>query len=131
MKLKEMLKDMLKLVLLMMDEIIAGIFLFVILPSAGIRVPLALSVTVIALLIIKDIAIVPSFGQILRKKAEVGIEALVGKEALVVEDLTPEGVVKIGNEYWKAECINGNAKAGGKVKVVGAKGLKLLVECRE
>ena len=125
------LKEVLKLVFLMIDEIVVGIFLFVILPSAGIRVPLALSVTVIALLIIKDIAIVPSFGQILRKKAEVGIEALIGKEALVVEDLTPEGIVKIGNEYWRGECISGKAKAGEKVKVVGAKGLKLLVECRE
>ncbi len=125
------LKEVLKLVFLMIDEIVVGIFLFVILPSAGIRVPLALSVTIIALLIIKDIAIVPSFGRILRKKAEVGIEALIGKEAVVVEDLTPEGIVKIGNEYWRAECISGKAKAGEKVKVVGAKGLKLLVECRE
>ena len=125
------LKEVLKLVFLMIDEIVVGIFLFVILPSAGIRVPLALSVTVIALLVIKDIAIVPSFGQILRKNAEVGIEALIGKEALVVEDLTPEGIVKIGNEYWRGECISGKAKAGEKVKVVGAKGLKLLVECRE
>ena len=131
MKLGEMVKDVLKFVFLMIDEIVVGIFLFVILPSAGVRVPLSLSVTVIALLVIKDIAIVPSFGQILRKKAEVGIEALMGKEAVVVEDLTPEGIVKIGNEYWRAKCINGHAKAGERVKVVRAKGLKLLVECRE
>ncbi|WP_457752655.1 NfeD family protein [Thermococcus sp.] len=131
MKLGEMLKDVLKFVFLMIDEIVVGIFLFVIFPSVGIRVPLSLSVTVIALLVIKDIAIVPSFGQILRKKAEVGIEALIGKEAVVVEDLTPEGIVKIGNEYWRAECINGKAKAGERVKVVRTKGLKLLVECQE
>lgn len=122
------LKNALKLSGILIDEIVVGLFLLVILPSAGIEIPLKVSLTIITLLILKDVLFVPLLWKVLDKKVEVGGEALVGREATAVENLNPEGVVKVGGEYWRAESIEGDIKAGETVKIVGLSGLKLLVE---
>ncbi|EHR77875.1 membrane protein [Thermococcus litoralis DSM 5473] len=125
---KTYVKNALKTLSILADEIAVGIFLFFILPRAGINVPLKPALAVIAFLIFKDVIAVKFLWEVFEKKAEVGPEALIGKEALVVEELMPKGVVKVGNELWIAECINGTAKRGEKVKIIQVRGTKLLVE---
>lgn len=127
MKLRSLLK-VFKILTISIDEIIVGIFFLVILPSAGIRVPLKLTAFIVGLLIIKDLVIAPFLWRVLEKKAEVGPEALIGREAIVVEELNPEGLVKIEGEYWRAISLNGVIKEGEKVKITGLSGLKVLVE---
>jgi membrane-bound serine protease (ClpP class) len=64
-----------------------------------------------------------------RKKPEAGMEELVGEVGKVVEDLDPEGVVKLHGELWKAESRDGKRiPVGEKVRVVEVKGLTLIVE---
>ncbi|ASJ04939.1 NfeD family protein [Thermococcus barossii] len=64
-----------------------------------------------------------------RKKPEAGMEELVGEVGKVVEDLDPEGVVKLHGELWKAESKDGKRiPVGEKVRVVEVKGLTLIVE---
>lgn len=125
---KTYVKNAIKTLSILADEIVVGIFLFFILPRAGINVPLKPALAVIAFLIFKDVIAVKFLWEVFEKKAEVGPEALIGKEALVVEELMPKGVVKVGNELWIAECINGTAKRGEKVKIIQVRGTKLLVE---
>lgn len=127
MKLKSLLK-IFKILTISIDEIIVGIFLLIILPSAGIKVPLKLTALIIGFLVIKDLVIAPFLWRVLEKKAEVGPEALIGREAIVVEELNPEGLVKIEKEYWRAISLNGVIKKGEKVKITGLSGLKVLVE---
>ena len=61
-----------------------------------------------------------------RRRARVGVEALVGREAVVVLPCRPEGQVRIDGELWRARCDAG-ADAGDRVSIRGIEGLTLLV----
>ncbi|NJF25528.1 NfeD family protein [Thermococcus sp. Bubb.Bath] len=118
-----------KFLLLSVDEIIVGLFLVWVLPGFGVEVPLWAVASVIGVLIFKDILVAPFIlrgGLSARPRA--GSESLVGRIALVVEDLDPEGLVKVDGELWSAECIKGSARRGEVVKIVGVSGSKVLVE---
>jgi membrane-bound ClpP family serine protease len=80
------------------------------------------------------VATVWEVGQILggiwwstRRRAEVGAEALVGKQGRVVTRCAPEGQVSVNGEIWRARCEQG-ADVGQKVRVQGLEGLTLVVE---
>ncbi|NJE02321.1 NfeD family protein [Thermococcus sp. JdF3] len=124
--------NLLKLLALMADEIIVGVFIFLILPEIGVEIPLWAGLLVMSLLLAKDFLIAPFvLGGRADRRPEVGPEGLIGRTALVVEDLSPEGVVKLDGEFWKAECLNGKAEKGKTVRVVSVRGTKVLVERRE
>lgn len=55
-----------------------------------------------------------------------GASALVGRHALVVERLAPEGRVRIDGEVWNAVADRA-AETGSEVKILGADGLTLRV----
>ncbi|ASJ03319.1 hypothetical protein A3L09_08640 [Thermococcus profundus] len=118
-----------RLLLLSADEAAVGLFLLLILPSLGVRVPPAVTISLLAFLVFKDILIAP---YVLRggleKRPEVGPETFLGREAVAMEDLTPEGTVRIGNELWRGLCLNGNVRRGEKVRVAGFRGNLLLLE---
>lgn len=62
-----------------------------------------------------------------RRRAVVGVEALIGTRALVVSDCRPHGQVRIAGELWGARCPGGSV-AGEAVVVRAIDGLTLLVE---
>ena len=62
-----------------------------------------------------------------RRKAHVGVEALVGRRAVVAVDCMPEGQVRVAGELWGARCESG-AGAGDEVVVREVDGLTLVVE---
>lgn len=53
--------------------------------------------------------------------------ALLGSDAVVVKELTPEGVVRVRGEQWTAVATNGPVPAGAKVHVMGIDGMRLEV----
>jgi membrane protein implicated in regulation of membrane protease activity len=61
------------------------------------------------------------------RRKVVGAQTLVGQEAEVTAPCQPTGQVRIGGEFWEARCEAG-ADAGETVRVVGLRGLTLLVE---
>ncbi len=64
-----------------------------------------------------------------RRKPETGQEEMIGAVGKVVEDLDPEGLVKVRGELWKAVSADGSTiKVGEKVRVVRMDGLTLIVE---
>ncbi len=63
-----------------------------------------------------------------RRKAQTGFEKFMGEEAVVVEDLHPEGKVEIDDEIWKATSKGKRFQKGEKVRVRGVEGLVLIVE---
>ena len=64
-----------------------------------------------------------------RRKPETGKEELIGEIGRVVEDLSPEGLVKVRGELWRAISKDGSTiKVGERVKVLDVKGLTLIVE---
>jgi membrane protein implicated in regulation of membrane protease activity len=62
-----------------------------------------------------------------RRQAAVGVEALVGRRAVVAADCMPEGQVRVAGELWHASCRAG-AAAGDEVIVREVDGLTLVVE---
>ena len=62
-----------------------------------------------------------------RRKAAVGVDALVGKTGVAVGQLWPDGQVKVGGELWRARCAGG-CDAGTKVVVRAVRGLTLEVD---
>jgi membrane protein implicated in regulation of membrane protease activity len=62
-----------------------------------------------------------------RRRPHVGVEALVGRQAVVSSDCRPEGQVRVAGELWRARCEAG-ASAGETVVVTAVDGLTLEVE---
>jgi len=62
-----------------------------------------------------------------RRKAAVGVEALVGKRGVAVEALWPEGQVRVNGEIWRARC-SGGCDPGTSVVVRRIDGLTLEVD---
>lgn len=63
-----------------------------------------------------------------KREAAVGPESLLGKEARVVEDLDPSGIVEVEGELWKAISLTGEpVRRGSTVRIVDYKGLTLIV----
>ncbi|HST26641.1 MAG TPA: NfeD family protein [Gaiellaceae bacterium] len=62
-----------------------------------------------------------------RKRAQTGAEALVGREARVIERCDPFGKVAVRGEIWNAKCEDG-AEVDDLVHVRGLDGLTVLVE---
>ena len=58
----------------------------------------------------------------LRLPIETGIEGMIGKEAEVIEELTPEGVIRHRNELWSAEAVEPIGQ-GEKVIIMAVDGL--------
>ena len=62
-----------------------------------------------------------------RRRASVGVESLVGRSALAIGELRPEGQVRVDGEIWRAWCERG-CDAGTAVVVRRVDGLTLEVE---
>jgi membrane-bound serine protease (ClpP class) len=60
--------------------------------------------------------------------APAGMDALVGQVGVALGPLAPRGEVRVAHERWSAEAARGAIPAGTAVRVVGRKGLKLIVE---
>jgi membrane-bound ClpP family serine protease len=64
----------------------------------------------------------------MRNKVQTGLEQMIHEEAVVIEDINPEGKVEIGDEIWKATANGKRFYKGEKVRISGAQGLTLIVE---
>ena len=72
-------------------------------------------------------AIVPS----LRRKKITGKEGMIGLTGEVTQALAPQGVIRVGDEYWTAKSLGGDIAVGEEVEVINIAGLKLEVDRRE
>jgi membrane protein implicated in regulation of membrane protease activity len=58
----------------------------------------------------------------LRLPIQTGTEGMIGKEAEVIQELTPQGVIRHRNELWSAQGVEPIAK-GEKVIILAVNGL--------
>jgi membrane-bound serine protease (ClpP class) len=65
-----------------------------------------------------------------RKKAQTGVESLVGSTGEVTERLTPSGQIRVLGELWQARSSS-ELHPGSRVRVVAVHGLTLEVETTE
>lgn len=64
----------------------------------------------------------------MRAKAKTGLEAMIGREALALENIDPEGKIDLQGEIWTAAARGKKISRGRRVRILGAKGLVLRVE---
>jgi membrane-bound ClpP family serine protease len=57
-----------------------------------------------------------------------GLEEMIGQEAVVIADIDPEGKVRIKDEIWASTAKGERFEKGEIVKIVGYRGLLLVVE---
>ena len=84
----------------------------------------------VALLVIKDIALYPFVWRAYDPDTPALTSRMEGARGIAIEDLHPTGYVEIGAERWQAE-VTGNSPAirrGQRVRVRGIRGLTLLVQ---
>ena len=53
--------------------------------------------------------------------------SLVGTEGVSLSDLDPEGIARVGGEQWSVVSLNGRVRAGTRVQVLRAEGVRLEV----
>jgi len=127
---KRAIKDWLIILVLLLDEAAALLLLLLVLWVLGIQISLPITI-VIALLLgtfafITHKVIIPSF----HKKKVTGSEGMIGIEAEVIEPLTPVGVIRVEDEYWKAKSVGEDIAAGENVEILGLDRLMLTVRCK-
>ncbi len=64
----------------------------------------------------------------MKSKVRTGMEGMTDGEAVVVEDIDPEGKVRFKNEVWAATTTGKRLFKGQRVKIYGFHGLKMIVE---
>lgn len=55
------------------------------------------------------------------------LRSLVGSEGVAMSDLAPEGIARVGGEQWSVVSLNGRVRAGTRVQVLRAEGVRLEV----
>ncbi len=127
---KSKIKDWLLVLLLFSDEAVALglVLLFLWFFEIEISLPLALGIGLAfgTSVFIAHKCILPT----LHKKKVTGSEGMIGLSGDVIEPLTPLGVIKVANEYWKAKAVSGDVPAGEVVEIVGLSKLTLEVKCK-
>jgi membrane-bound serine protease (ClpP class) len=110
--------------------ILGGLLLFdPALPGPGARVSPWLLAAVAALLAGFFLLVVRAVVAARRLPAPAGgLDALVGEVGVALGPLAPRGEVRVARERWSAEAARGAIPAGSAVRVVGRRGLKLIVE---
>lgn len=63
----------------------------------------------------------------MRNKVRTGVEGLTNEEAVVIEDIDPEGKVMVWSEIWKATAHGKRFRKGEKVRIYGFNGLKVII----
>ena len=84
----------------------------------------------VALLVIKDIALYPFVWRAYDPESTAQSNQMEGARGIAIEDLHPTGYVEIGAERWQAEVTGEGSliRRGQRVRVRGIRGLTLLVQ---
>ncbi len=119
--------DWLKVLVLLLDEAVVVVLIFVVLHFLDVQIPLSTTILValpIAVLVfIIHIKVIPSF----HWKQATGREGMIGLEGRVVRPLTPVGVIYVKGENWKAKSAGDYIEVDENVEVAGIEGLTLRV----
>ena len=124
---KRSIKDWFIILVVLLDEVVVVALVFLVLWLLGIEIPLPVTITVAlllgALVFIMHKAVIPT----LHKKKITGSEGMIGLTGIVIEPLTPMGVVRVSGESWKAKSVGDNIAVDEEVEVLELDGLTLKV----
>jgi len=104
--------------------------LILILVRGWIDIPLWLVWGLVALWVVKDVAMFPFVWPAYHPDHLVGAKSIVGARGIAKDRLAPSGYVWVRGELWQAEVMGGYSPidSGEGVRVRGIRGLRLLVQ---
>jgi membrane-bound serine protease (ClpP class) len=119
------MRQKVKFLLIIADEILIGSFLILLLFHFKWDYRSYVLVLIFLLVIIIFIAYIflPQL-----KKPVTGTEGMIGLTGETIEELNPIGTVRIKGEFWTAESIEGRIEQGIKIIVQNVDGLELKVK---
>ena len=117
----------LKVLVLLLDEAVVLVLIFLVLRFLDVQIPLSLTIFLVlfigAFVLLIHIKVIPSF----HLKQATGREGMIGLQGRVVQPLTPVGAIYVKGENWKAESNGDYIEADENIEVVGIEGLILRV----
>ena len=122
------MSNLLKAIVLVLDEALLVGLVLVVLWQLGVDLSPGVIIAVVVVLAIWILVLYMIILSLVRRKQVGGREGMIGLQGKVVTPLTPEGVIKIRGELWKASCPDDSISSQEEVIVVGIDGLRLLVE---
>ena len=110
--------------------LVAAVWL-VIMAVVGRSAPLLWALLSADLVISAGVGVMGWFGLSHRATGPPRTTRLEAAEGVALSDLAPEGTVSVRGEQWSARSLNGRARAGGRVQVIGVSGIHLEVWAEE
>jgi len=125
---KSTIRDWLIVLVALVDDVAVLALVFLALWFFKVEIPLAVMIAIGLILgtfiFILHRAVIPS----LRRKKVTGAEGMIGLVGEVVASLKPDGIIRVGGEYWKAKSLEGDIEAGEDVEVLEIDRLNLRVK---
>jgi len=110
------------------EEIALVVFVLLGLPMLGVEIPLGGLIAIMSGIAVYGVISYRLGSRALMKKPRAGLCEMVGLKGEVVETLAPDGVVKIGSEFWSARTGGPAIHKGEVVTVIERSGLQLVVK---
>jgi len=111
---------------IILEEIAIAVIALMVLPNYNVNVPVIVLVLImIGWLVLSVLLFIVGNRALLREPVN-DPEAIIGKRGVAVEEINPQGLVKIQGELWGAQSAEKIA-VGEEVIVVGYTGIKLKV----
>ena len=128
---KRLARAPLTILVVLLDEIILAAIILFVLWRLGIHLPLWVVIALVVALGVIFLILYKLIAPVLKREPVTGGEGMIGIEGEVVTPLTPEGVIKVRGELWKAYSTDASISADEEVIVVELEGLKLLVKRKD
>jgi len=111
----------------LLEEAALAVIVLVGLPELGIRIPLAILIVLMVAWAAVAVIVYQAGSRALRRKPVAGLGTMFGSKGRVVKPLEPEGLVRIGDELWRAKSDGMEIAVGDEVIVIKKDGSKLIV----
>lgn len=122
------LKTLVAVLVSLIDDLLIAIVLLWLLPRLRVKIPLPLFITILAVWMTYAVLTFRFGRRIFSREPLKGLSSMIGTEGYAVNPLSPEGMVKIRGELWRATSMDDDIEIGSRVCVVGQEGLKLIVK---
>jgi len=123
-------KQHIKLLVLVLDDVAVLVVVFLVLHFLKIAVPLWMKIVIALAFGAFAFIIHKAVMSALHRKKTTGSEGMIGLKGTVIESLTPKGFVRAEGESWKAKSVDENIEAGEEVEILGVDGLTLRVTAK-
>lgn len=110
-----------------LEEVVMAVGVLWGLPKLDIHIPLWILIIMMIAWATYAVVTYQMGSRALKRKPVHGSVALLGNKGKAISPLTPEGMIKVNGELWRAKSTSGNIFTGEEITVVGQDRLTLIV----